>query len=352
MKKILAIAAVALVLGACTLGEDVVSASPASARDSIDLSAWTTDSVSGEAFSDAPGMSAIVPFGGKAFVVLQRLDADWTSKHKSVVVVLDPASRKQEAAIVLPASNPTFYTVVDGILYLACTGDYGVLDGGVVAVDMAARTAKMVASESALGGDVSAIQVSGAKGFATVMSWPNGWVRPFELASGKVDSTISGIDSASGSVVADGSLWIGLARPSKPSIVRYDIASGTLHDTVAVHLEPREMQLGSDGRIVVLQARYGSAGGLGAVDLVDRSTRKVANFRMMSHSNWSMSVRDGGVYLFDRMNSVVTSYAGVDSKNVSMDENVGPGTNPYDAAKFGSETWVARFGSNSVLILK
>lgn len=352
MKKTLAIAAAAFVLGACSLGEDVVSISPESARDSVDLSAWKTDSANGKSFAATPSMAAVVPFGGKAFVVLQRLDSAWNAVHRGVVVVIDPATRKQEAAIVLPASNPTSYTVVDGILYLACTGDYGVQDGGVVAVDMAARTAKMVVPESALGGDASGIQVSGAKGFASVMSWPNGWVRPFDLASGKVDSTISGIDSASGSVVADGSLWIGLARASKPSIVRYDIASGKLHDTVAVHLEPRELQLGADGRIVVLQARYGSAGGLGAVDLVDRSTRKVANFRMMSHSNWSMSVRDGGIYLFDRTNSVVTRYAGVDPKDISMDENVGPGTNPYDAAKIGSETWIARFGSNSVLILK
>lgn len=352
MKKTLAIAAISIGLGACSLSEDVASVSTASARDSVDLSAWKKDSASGESFAETPSMAAIVPFGGKAFVVLQRLDMAWKAGHRGVVAVIDPATRKQEAAIVLPASNPTSYAVVDGILYLACTGDYGVQDGGVVAVDMAARTAKMVVSEAVLGGDASGIQVSGSKGFASVMSWPNGWVRPFDLATGKVDSTIPGIDSANGTVAADGSLWIGLARASKPSIVRYDVASGKLHDTVAVHLEPRELQLGSDGRIVVLQARYGSAGGLGAVDLVDRSTRKVANFRMMSHSNWSMSVRDGGIYLFDRTNSVVTRYVGVDPKDVSMDENVGPGTNPYDAARFGSETWVVRFGSNSVLILK
>ncbi len=353
MKNILAIAALTSVLAACNLGESVADAPAlASTRDSVDLSGWKTDSANGKSFAKTPSMSAIIPYGGKAFVVLQRLDSAWTNSHRSVVVVIDPTTRHTEASIALPVSNPTSYTVIGSMLYLACTGGYGVNDGGVVAVDMAARTAKLSVSDADLGGDAAGIQVSGTKGYASVMSWPKIWVRPFDLASGKVDSTIPGIDSVGATLVVDGALWIGLARSAQPSLVRYDLATRTLHDTIALRLEPRDLRLTSDGRIVALQGQYGVGGGLGAVDFVDRSTKALTNLRTMSTSDWAMQVRDGGIYLFDRTSGVATLYGGSKLTTPILDENVGAGSNPYDAAKFGTETWVVRFGANSLLILK
>jgi hypothetical protein len=356
MKQILALGAIASILSACTLGETVSNeTAPVSKRDSVDLSAWKTDSAKGKAFASNPGMSAIVPFGGKAFVVLQRLDSSWGNSHKSVVVVIDPTTRHTEAGIVLPVANPTSYAVAGNILYLACTGSYyDGTDGGIVALDMSARTAKVIAPESKFGGvgSVAGIQVSGTKGFASVTSWPKTWIVPFDLATGKVDSSIPGIDSAGATLVVGGSLWIGLAKADAPALVRYDIAGKSLHDTIATRLEPYDIQLATDGRLAVLQTHYNKGGGLGAFDLVDGSTKKTTNVRMMSHSNWAMSVRSEGMYLFDRTNAVTTLYSSTNPNTVLLDENVGAGSNPYDAVKFGSETWVVRFGSNSVLILK
>jgi len=359
MRQILALAAIAAFVSGCTLSETVDSgvtpAVAASTRDSVDLSAWKTDSVSGTSFSEVPSMSAIVPFGGKAFVVMQRLNADWSSTHKSVVVVIDPATRRTEASIVLPLSNPTSYTVDGSTLYLACTGSYyDGTDGGIVALDMTARTARVVAPESNFGGvgSVAGIQVSGTKGFASVTSWPKTWIVPFDLATGTVDSSIPGIDSVGASLIVGGSLWIGLAKAGAPSLVRYDIATKSLHDTIAMRLEPHSIHLASDGRLAVLEAHYNKGGGMGAFDLVDVSTKKTTNVRMMSHSNWSMSVRSEGMYLFDQASAVATLYSGANPKSVLLDENVGTGSNPYDALKIGAETWVVRFGSNSLLILK
>lgn len=356
MRQILALAAIAAFISACTLGE-TVSTDPvvASTRDSVDLSAWRMDSASGTSFADNPSMSAIVPFGGKAFVILQRLDRSWGNSHKSVVVVIDPATRRTEASIVLPVANPTSYTVQGNILYLACTGSYyDGTDGGIVALDMSARTARVIAPEKNFGGvgSVAGIQISGSKGYASVTSWPKTWIVPFDLATGTVDSAIPGLDSVGAIRAVGGSLWIGLAKASAPSLVRYDVATKSLHDTIALRLEPYDIQIASDGRLAVLETHYNKGGGLAAFDLVDVSTKKTTNVRMMSHSNWALSVRSEGVYLFDRTGAVATLYSGANPKSVLLDENVGAGSNPYDAVKFGTETWVVRFGSNSLLILK
>jgi hypothetical protein len=359
MRQILALAAIAAFVSACTLSETVDSGvAPvvaASTRDSVDLAAWKTDSVNGKAFASNPSMSAIVPFGGKAFVILQRLDSSWGNSHKSVVVVVDPVTRRTEANIVLPVANPTSYTVDGSTLYLACTGSYyDGTDGGIVALDMTARTARVIAPEANFGGvgSLAGIQISGTKGFASVTSWPKTWIVPFDLATGTVDSAIPGIDSAGATLVVGGSLWIGLAKSAAPSLVRYDISTKSLHDTIAMRLEPYDIQLASDGRLAVLETHYNKGGGMAAFDLVDVSTKKTTNVRMMSHSNWALSVRAEGMYLFDRTSAVATLYSGANPKSVLLDENVGTGSNPYDAAKFGTETWVVRFGSNSLLILK
>lgn len=354
MRQILTLAAFAAFLTGCTLGETVSTPETPSTRDSIDLSAWKKDSTNGKPFAANPSMSAIVPFGGKAFVILQRLDSAWDNSHKSVVVVIDPATRRTEASIVLPLSNPTSYTVDGGTLYLSCTGSYyDGTDGGIVALDMASRTAKVIVSEAKFGGvgSVAGIQVSGSKGFASVTSWPKTWIVPFDLATGSVDSAIKGVDSVGSTLVVGGSLWIGLAKAGAPSLIRYDIATKSLHDTIAMRLEPYDIRLAADGRLAVLQTHYNKGGGLAAFDLVDASTKNVANVRMMSHSNWAMSVRDEGMYLFDRTNAAATLYSSANPKTVLLDENVGAGSNPYDAVKFGTETWVVRFGSNSLLIL-
>ncbi len=356
MKKFLVGAIVAAALSACNLGESVgAPPNTASKRDSIDLSGWKVDSANGKSFAANPSMASIVPFGGKAFVVLQRLDSAWGNSHRSVVVVIDPVTRRIEANIVLPLANPTSYTVDGNLLYLACTGSYyDGTDGGIVALDMGARTAKVVVAESKFGGvgSVAGIQVRGAKGFASVTSWPKTWIVPFDLATGTVDSAIPGIDSAGSTLVVGGSLWIGLAKAATPSLVRYDIATKTLHDTIATRLEPYAIQLAADGRLAVLGTHYNKGGGLGSFDLVDIASKKTTNVRMMSHSNWILSVRPEGFYLFDRTNAAATLYASASPASILLDENVGTGSNPYDAAKFGTETWVVRFGSNSLLILK
>lgn len=122
-------------------------------------------------FADADGipeMDRIAVVGPLAFVSLQRIDRNngFIPTDTAFVVVIDTrtdaivdcdAAAPGVQAIRLARANPVTDFVLDrstSRLLIGCAGFYGVLDGGIVAIDAATLTsAGVVATDAALGGD-------------------------------------------------------------------------------------------------------------------------------------------------------------------------------------------------------
>src|SRR5690606_23015682 len=144
-----------------------VDALDGGARDSVDLSAYAHAGGGG-----IPFMSGVVAHEGRVFVVLERWKADYSTQDSGMVVVIDAATKAVEKVIALPFRNPVAHAVKDGTWYIAAMGAYGAQDGGVVKIDLAARTlAGVVLTEAQIGGDVGSIAVSGAD--AGYIAWSN-----------------------------------------------------------------------------------------------------------------------------------------------------------------------------------
>lgn len=134
-----------------------VNALDGGARDSIDLSAYAHAGAGG-----IPFMSGVTAYGGRVFVTLERWKADYSEQDSGMVVVIDAATKAVEKVLTLPFRNPGSGTVRDGIWYLPAMGAYGVRDGGVVKIDLAARTVAGVAiTEEEIGGDVGSLAITG-----------------------------------------------------------------------------------------------------------------------------------------------------------------------------------------------
>ncbi|MFH1502184.1 MAG: FlgD immunoglobulin-like domain containing protein [Candidatus Eisenbacteria bacterium] len=131
-----------------------------------------TDTIDLSPFADADGipeMSGMTLSGGRLFVAVQRLDRDyyWTPVPPSYLAVVDVATNELVdvdavapgvQGVELPVTNPYRDILVDestGLLYVACSGNWGALDGGIVEVDPAAlEAAGLVATEAQLGGEL------------------------------------------------------------------------------------------------------------------------------------------------------------------------------------------------------
>ena len=151
------------------------------------------------AFADADGVpeaDRMARFGRWLFVAVQRLDQNggFVPTDTSLVLVIDtvvdtvvdvnPALPGRQG-IVLPRTNPVTSFAWDPVsrrFLIGCVGRYGVLDGGIVRIDLATFAADGVAiTESALGGDVSDVEWhTGTHGYAilsdpsfnaTLVSW-------------------------------------------------------------------------------------------------------------------------------------------------------------------------------------
>ena len=128
----------------------------------------TLGTVSLAAFADGDGlpeMARMALVGSRLFVACQRL-TNFAATNPSVVVVVDaladtvvdadPATSGVQA-IPLALRNPVTDLVLDPDaheLLVGCAGDYGALDGGVVAIDVTTLATRTVTTEAALGGDL------------------------------------------------------------------------------------------------------------------------------------------------------------------------------------------------------
>jgi hypothetical protein len=128
----------------------------------------STISLAGFADSDGlPEMARMIKVGRYVFVACQRL-TNFVASNPSVVVVIDSQTDQVVdvdpvapgvQAIPLTLRNPVTafdYDRVNGRLLIGCAGDFGVLDGGVEAIDPYHFTdAGVRIGEAALGGDIN-----------------------------------------------------------------------------------------------------------------------------------------------------------------------------------------------------
>jgi hypothetical protein len=131
-----------------------------------------TDSIDLSGFADGDGipeMSGMALHGGLLFVAVQRLDRDyyWVPVAPSYLVVIDTGTNEivdpdpgnpGPPAIALTGLNPYRDIHRDedaSMLFVAESGGWGALDGGIEAVDPVALTANgFVTTEAQLGGDL------------------------------------------------------------------------------------------------------------------------------------------------------------------------------------------------------
>ncbi|MBK9577741.1 MAG: hypothetical protein IPK50_07455 [Fibrobacterota bacterium] len=210
--------------------------------DSIDLSSYA------DASTSLPRMMAVKAWNGKLVVPVQRLDKNWTAIDSSLVLVIDPASRKVEKRIALPFNNPEGVDLRGDLLALACLGGYGTKpDAGLVVVDLAKGVVSVAISGDSLGGDPARVAfTSGDRVWAAVMQakHPNYKATPVDLTARKVGASFDGA-GAVGDVVFDGaSLWVANHDDASPKVFRVDPATGAMTGEFATRLAP--------GRLLVL----------------------------------------------------------------------------------------------------
>jgi hypothetical protein len=132
-----------------------------------------TDSIDLSAFADADGipeMGQMAIWGNRLFVAVQRLDRDyfWLPSPPSYLVVIDTETNQLVDAdpaapgvqgITLAKTNPSTEILEDpgtGALYVGEAGKWGVLDGGIEAIDPAMLgSLGLVTTEAELGGEVN-----------------------------------------------------------------------------------------------------------------------------------------------------------------------------------------------------
>lgn len=344
----------ALLAGLLSSCDDEVLQPVSDEVETLDLSRYIASE--GGKTGKAPGILGFASWNGHLFAPLQRLGSDWKPLDTSLVVEIDPASRKVVRSIALPLKNPYSMKRAGSKLYLACVGAWtdasyqNVLDGGVVEVDLSTGATKVLARESELGGNVSDMQMVGEKLYVVVStSWPNSHVAV--VKSGAVVDTLPGIDLAGGMQANGKNLFVAV-RADKPFVAVVDPASDSIVGKMSTAIEPTEMDFLSSGKFAILATNYTVQ--LGALLVSDSAAKgaKPATQAGWSTSNLGMSVQGEVVYVLDRGRGTVTGFRGGDKDQVVFDWNAGSPANPYDVAVLGGEIWVACYDLSVVKIRK
>jgi len=228
-----------------------------------------TDSIDLGAFADADGipeMDCAALSGGYLFVAVERLDRDyyWTPVPPSLLAVIDISTNALVDAdpqtpgtqgVELACANPRGEILAseDGTtLYVACPGEWGLLDGGIEAVDaVALASADIVASETALGGEIQDFTLPAAGRAYAVLSDPVWATRcvAFDWATGAPLETLvttAGFDLAD-IELHEGSrqLFVSDRGYSAPGVRVFDGPSGDelTSSPVSVGLPPHDLLL-------------------------------------------------------------------------------------------------------------
>jgi hypothetical protein len=179
----------------------VIDPADGSLIDSIDMSAYTYDS----AGVDVPYIEGVEIHNGICYVLLARLSVsqgEWgvtptPGSLPGLVVAVSTSSHEITDTMSLLYKNPQDMRLHASCLYIACTGHYGVMDGGVEKIDLNDHTQSgSIISESDLGGDVSFVEpVSSAVAYADAydMSTYSAAAKKIDMSAGTVAATLDSV---------------------------------------------------------------------------------------------------------------------------------------------------------------
>jgi hypothetical protein len=228
--------------------------------DSIDLSV----------LADADGipeMDRMEIVDGKLFVTLNSINhSTWLPAGPGKVAVIDVAT---DALIDVDPGTPGIQPIVLNLpnpyselrysparqeLVVACLGAWGVLDGGIEAIDPFTLESKgVVISEAGLGGDVTDALIAGdGKGYAVVLDpdpWPDNFGRlvAFDSVAGTVIDTLYAQTSGLGSSLAgiemntQGEVYLCDRDAAQPGVRIYDASADTLIVKIDVGVPPYDV---------------------------------------------------------------------------------------------------------------
>ncbi|MBD3321868.1 MAG: hypothetical protein GF350_12300 [Chitinivibrionales bacterium] len=175
---------------------DVVIYNPSTGEkyaQTIDLGSYSATGIA------TPKMDAAVVYNSKVYIGLQKYDDSFGLTENSSVVYIDAAADSVGGEIILDAKNPQGMHVSEERLFVACTGVFGVQDGGVEVIDLTADSTRgILVDETALGGDVSnVIVISSSRAYAVVggSDYKNSVV-PFDPGTGQVDTKVASVGNA------------------------------------------------------------------------------------------------------------------------------------------------------------
>jgi hypothetical protein len=198
-----------------------------------------------------PEMSACAVVGDRVYVALQNLH-DFVPTGTSRIAIVDARSDTLVRGEPLQGQNPFTALLHDAPrdrLLVGAVGNFGVLDGGIEAFDLRTeRSAGLVITEQALGGDVGMIALLNAsKGFAIVTdaSFATSLVS-FDPQAGRKLATVYASRSFDLSTVAlddRGELYVGDANFTAPGVRIFDAASdrSLIPAPLDVGLPPRDI---------------------------------------------------------------------------------------------------------------
>jgi hypothetical protein len=198
-----------------------------------------------------PEASLVAVSAGRAFLALQLLDRStplWDPSGPGRVVVVDASTLVPVDVVELTGANPSPYgrLIARGeVLLVPETGRYGVLDGGLDAVDLVTLEATgFLVTEEALGGDITdVIVMAGDLGYATVsgLDGRDRLVR-FDPGTGLVEDGPllegDGFTLLQMQVAPGGRLLVVDRDLHDPGLVVLDAASGGLLAHVSVGMAP------------------------------------------------------------------------------------------------------------------
>lgn len=178
-----------------------------------------------------PKMSEAICYSNKAFIGMQMYSDDFKSfLDTGALAVINTVNDSVEKKVVLKKNNPQGMCTHNGILYCACIGDYGIMDGGIVSVDLVTESVIKSVEENVLGGDVSDVLIiSESKGYAIVsdINYTNTLVT-FNPATGEKITVITAGGTPSDFLFDDGKLYIASRAFSAHGIIVLDTNTDTV----------------------------------------------------------------------------------------------------------------------------
>jgi hypothetical protein len=206
-------------------------------------------------------MSSVAVNGNYCYVALQRLVVSGgyfiPGDLTGLLVVIDTRTDAVVDTISLGYKNPQDMVIHEDMIYVSCTGNYGVLDGGLQKIDPSTKGVTTILTEAQCGGDISYLKifkkislggtvsqicylsVSDLSTYAVV-------VKKIDLLTNTVGDAAPGVTNGFGGLAYDGTyVYIGdqgdkYSQPAIPSgVVVVDPVTNTqVGSKIAVGLPP------------------------------------------------------------------------------------------------------------------